>query len=93
MPKPVCVKCQRFFKPKKIGVNLTENMPKGNSSPPGLIAPEMWKPYKVWSGDLYVCSGCNTEILVGFGSSHLSEHYKEDFKIFNRSENFIVNDC
>lgn len=93
MPKPICVACRRFFRPKKNGFRLIEGKPKGGSrAPPGLTAPELWAPYKVWIGDLWSCQGCGTEIVVGFGESPVSQDYKPGFH--EACECLIqINDC
>jgi hypothetical protein len=97
MLKPICVPCQRFFKPHKNGVWFTEGMPAGQSMPtPGTSAPEQWKPYKVWQGDKYKCQGCGSEIIVGVAMRPATEHYKEDFARFRTetgADQFQVNDC
>lgn len=98
MPKPVCVSCQRFYRPEKNGYVLTEMMPKPHSLaalpvPPGTTAPEMWEPYKVWRGDLWKCQGCGHEIVVGFADLPTSEHYKPDFAQALAESQSVVNDC
>jgi hypothetical protein len=94
--KPVCVPCRRFFRMKKMGFYFIEGMPIGNRVPPGNAAPEMWKPYKLWTGDKWVCEGCGAEILSGFGREPISEHYKPDFAEIAESlgaNQLQVNDC
>jgi hypothetical protein len=36
-------------------------------------------PYKLWEADLWDCPGCGAEIVVGFGSKPLAEHYQMAF--------------
>ena len=95
MPKPVCVKCHRFFKPKQCGVRIIEGMPMGQATRPGLDHDHLWKDYKLWSCDLYECAGCGTEIFVGFANQPIREHYMPDFaEEKNRlGASFRVNDC
>lgn len=94
MPKPVCVKCQRFYRPKKNGYIITEMMPKdGFLVPPGTEAPERWQPYKLWRGDLWHCLGCGHEIVVGFAGHPMAEHYQSDFKEHFKSSQSVINDC
>jgi len=95
MPKPVCVPCQRFFRPKCNGVAVIENMPDTSKTAPGLAEPEHWRPYKLWRADLWHCLGCGAEIVVGFGHVPLAEHYQPDFdKWMARAAPLLpVNDC
>lgn len=96
MLKPICVPCHRFFRIKKTGYYFTESMPKGNSAPPGIAAPEKWTPYKIWSGDLWECEGCGAEIIHGTGRAPLAEHYEEGFTAMRHrinADQFDVNDC
>lgn len=94
MPKPACPKCQRFFRPKKNGYILTEGMPVGQDlAPAGRSNPELWKPYKVWEGDLWECLGCGAEIVVGYGNVPISEHYKPEFNEINLYSQVQINDC
>lgn len=78
MPKPVCPKCCRFYRPKKNGTAFVEMMPKVGNAPAGLAAPDAWKPYKLWVGDLWHCLGCGGEIVIG-ALNPLNEHYRPDF--------------
>lgn len=97
MPKPVCVKCQRFFRPKRNGIGVLENMPATNGAVPGFEAPEQWRPYKLWDADLYECKGCGAEIVVGFGHVPMAEHFQTErfaqFRDDKGSHIFTVNDC
>jgi len=81
MLKPICCKCQRFFRVKKNGYRFIEAMPKPGERPkPGIEENEKWTPYKLWVGDLYECQGCGSQIVSGFGNAPISEHYMQDFK-------------
>ena len=93
MPKPICVKCKRFFKPHRNGVFALEQMPTVNSARPGLEDQELWQPYKIWRADLYRCDGCGDEIVVGFGQNRLVEHYEPEFERFLPLVTQTVNDC
>jgi hypothetical protein len=77
--KPICVPCQRFFRPKQNGYYFIEGMPIGNHVQPGTAEPEKWKPYKLWAGDLYECEGCGAVVVSGVGRGPIAEHYQEDF--------------
>ena len=95
MIKPICVRCQRFYRPVKNGFPVIEGMPLGNDAPPGILAPERWVPYKLWVADKWRCEGCGHEIVVGSGANPVSEHYMDDFrkKVEEYQATFQVNDC
>ena len=92
--KPICVPCQRFFRPKENGFAFIEGMPTDGAKP-GTAEPEKWKPYKLWSGDKWECHGCGAEIVVGVGVSPLAEHYEPNFveRVLSFGANLQVNDC
>lgn len=108
MPKPVCVPCQRFYRPEKNGFLWVESMPqppvdmaadlipRGNE--PG--ADEIWTDYKLWLSDKWKCDGCGHEIVVGHAFQPASEHYLPTFKgVVKEAEERMgapllrVNDC
>jgi hypothetical protein len=93
--KPICVPCQRFYRPKKNGFAFIEGMPIGNGVEPGLRQPESWEPYKLWRGDLWHCPDCGAEIIVGVAPSPMSEHYRPDFveHVESSRATLQVNDC
>lgn len=95
MLKPICVPCQRFFRPKENGFDFLEGMPVENRAPRGILAPEKWKPYKLWSGDKWFCEGCGTEIIVGTGVAPIAIQHENDFAETVRKfgATFQVNDC
>jgi hypothetical protein len=94
MLKPICVKCQRFYRPHRNGRRFVEGMPIGNDAPSGTVAPERWKPYKVWIGDEWTCCGCGHLIIVGVAREPVSEHYRGDFAAALASATYLqVNDC
>jgi len=74
--KPICVKCQRFYRILQNGVRFLEQMPDGNDAKPGMEQPERWSPYKIWFGDLWECPDCNSHIIVGTGAHPLAEHFQ-----------------
>lgn len=92
--KPVCPKCQRFFRCKRNGTPFIEMRPQ-NNAPPGSEAPEDWLPYKLWQGDLWVCRGCGAEIIVGVGLKPMAEHYQPDFDatVASLGATIKINDC
>ena len=75
--KPICVKCQLFYQPQRIGVSLLEQMPDADRS--GVIDGIHWHPYKLWMGDQWRCDGCGSEIIVGVGMKPLAEHFEDNF--------------
>lgn len=93
--KPICVPCQRFFRPEKNGFRVIEGMPVVNGALPGTAEPYNWKPYKLWVGDKWRCQGCGTEIVVGVIGGPVSEHYMPDFEecIKELNATYQVNDC
>jgi hypothetical protein len=93
--KPICIPCQRFYKPLRTGFAFVEGMPLENGAPPGTEAPEKWGPYKLWIGDSWLCDGCGNAIIVGVGSSRVAEHYEPDFKdlVERYDAHLQVNDC
>jgi hypothetical protein len=93
--KPVCVPCQRFFRPAKNGFAFIEGMPDG-SALPGKAEPEHWHPYKLWVGDKWNCPDCGAEIIVGVARHPVSEHYYDDFQASVKQyggDQLQVNDC
>ena len=93
MPKPICVKCRRFFKPARNGVRVLEQMPVEKHAQPGTEDEDRWKPYKLWQADLLRCNGCGTEIIVGFGMEPSAEHYEPEFQQKLAHAAYTVNDC
>ena len=77
--KPICVPCQRFYRPKRNGTYFVEGMPTENGAPAGNADPKLWAPYKLWAGDLYACTDCGAEVIVGTGMRPLAEHYMPEF--------------
>ena len=93
MPKPACVPCQRFFRPKRNSINVLEGKPIGRNVPPGLSAASNWNPYKVWNADLWVCEGCGAEIIVGYGAAPIAQDYLPGFEEAVSSCTHKINDC
>lgn len=93
MPKPVCVPCERFMRPKQNGIRWVEGMPVGEDAKPGKLTPEKWKLYKVWVSDLWECPDCLAQIIVGHGAWPISEHYKEGFSTALAGTSIFVKDC
>lgn len=96
MLKPICVKCHRFFRPKKTGYYFIEGMPVGTDVKPGNAEPDKWIPYKIWCGDLWECQGCGATIISGSGIRSVRDQHHDDFKemmISLGARQFQVNDC
>jgi len=99
MLKPICVSCQRFYRPERNGVRFIESMPKPGvvRAAPGTSAPEQWQPYKLWVADLWKCHGCGHELIMGASRVPMVEHYQPDFKAHCEAERHLirctVNDC
>ncbi len=96
--KPVCVKCQCYYRPEKIGFYYTEMKPKGSggSAIRGVHALHAWEPYKCWAGDKWKCPDCKNEIIIGTPMFPFTEHYKPDFEFLrnqHKAEQLCVNDC
>jgi hypothetical protein len=93
MPKPVCVQCRTFYKPKKNGIVLLEQMPVETAAVPGRIDPTAWGPYKIWMADLYQCNSCGMELITGFAAHPAAERYDERFTEAMKYVTHTVNDC
>jgi hypothetical protein len=93
--KPICVPCERFYRPKKNGTAFIEGMPNADDARPGKDHRLEWSDYKLWHGDKWACPGCGHEIIVGVAKEPLSEHYLPDFEKMVESFKpiFRVNDC
>ena len=90
MPKPVCVKCAKFYRPKQNGCFWMEGMPEYSASDQ-----KSWVPYKLWHGDLWACEGCGSEIIVGHGRHPIRERHHFDFKNAEKDYPTVVqvDDC
>lgn len=99
MPKPVCIKCKRFYRVKRNGMPWVECMPRPHDASAtlrrGVGADNQWEPYKLWQSDLWICEGCGHELLVGHGQAPMSEHYMPGFdtECHRSGVHIYVNDC
>jgi hypothetical protein len=94
--KPICVPCQRFYRPKKNGFPFIEAAPyRGFHVLPGTEEAGDWRPDKLWVGDLWECKGCGAQIVVGTGRSPIVEHFQDNFKwtVEQYKPTLQVNDC
>ena len=72
--RPICATCRLFYKPRLNGYIFCEMVPetfKGKTT---------YKPYRIWSGDLWECTRCKNQLISGFGKEPISEHFDEDFQ-------------
>lgn len=92
--KPICVPCQRFYRPIKTGFYFIEGMP-NKGARPGTEDAEHWSPYKLWSGDKWRCEGCGSEIISGTGAKPIAIQHETDFaaKLKSFRAEYQVNDC
>jgi len=92
--KPICVPCQRFYRPKKNGFSFVEGMPINNAKP-GKANADKWRPYKLWSGDLWECPDCGHQIISGTGHTPIAIQHEQGFDELVKGYNatFQVNDC
>lgn len=89
MLKPICVKCQRFYRPHRNGVHVLEGKPAHPDVKPGVEQDEHWLPYKLWQSDLWKCQGCEHEIIVGSGRNPMWRDYQGPVPNYTHK----VNDC
>ena len=93
--KPICMPCRRFFRPEKNGFYFREAQPIGDKTPPGKDRDDLWRDYKVWCGDVWMCHGCGQKIIVGTALQPLAEQHHQDFDevVKKLRADFRVNDC
>lgn len=93
--KPICVKCRRFYRPKRNGLYFLEGLPLADGARPGNADPASWGPYKLWCGDLWECPDCGHELISGVGQQPLAEHFHDGFaeKVREYAATIQVNDC
>lgn len=94
MLKAICVPCRRFYRIKKNGVPLVENMPKYSEAEKGPEYMSDWQPYKLWQGDLWECPNCRHEIIVGALNPVALQHETNFAETVQRFQPKIwINDC
>jgi hypothetical protein len=93
MPKPACVKCKRFYRPKKNGARALEQMPTVDGAKPGTQDEDLWAPYKIWHADLWQCEGCGHELIVGYGRLPEYEHHHPEMDLALLLPHHKINDC
>lgn len=87
MPKPVCVKCGLFYRPKRNGQVFEEGKPyKSEPNEPVRYTEQdgeqvQWTGYKLWHADLWECRGCGNQIITGAGAAPLVEHFEDRYQI------------
>jgi hypothetical protein len=65
-PGYACAGCKVKFRPRKNDIRVLETMDDG-------------RPYRVWCADLWECPDCGTQLIAGYGRTHISEHYMDGF--------------
>lgn len=65
---PCCVGCKTGYVPLKNDIVVLETMD------------DAMQPYKLWCADLVECPKCRNRIIIGFGKTHIGEHYERGFK-------------
>lgn len=93
MLKPVCVKDQRFYFPRKNGVPIIEGKPQ-HGAKPGTAEPDKWTPYKLWMADVWECPECGHQIVIG-ATEPMAYDYQPQFKTWMEAlqPELRVNDC
>jgi len=97
--KPICVKCQCFYRVRRNSFAFIEGMPNGTAAPRenirGLRKPEAWQPYKLWNGDLWECPDCGHQTISGVGFVPIAEHYQPQFgkAVETFRPTVYINDC
>ena len=69
-PGYVCAPCKTYLRPRKNEIYVLETMNPDND------------PYRIWCADLWECPDCGTQVILGYGQQHISEHYEKDFGIW-----------
>jgi len=64
--RPVCVECRVEMRPETNGI--------------GVLDMANFGPYKIWHADKWKCPKCGYEIVMGFGSMAVAEHYEDSFE-------------
>jgi hypothetical protein len=67
MPRPICITCRKEMQCCENGYLVHVTQPGGDGK------------YQIWSGDLWECSSCNKQVLVGFGTKPLVEYFQPKF--------------
>ncbi len=68
---PSCLDCRREMRVEKNDQRVIEHT-------------EDHKPYKIWSGDTWECPECHIRVVVNYGSTPVSEHFKPEFARVSR---------
>lgn len=94
--KPICVPCERFMRPKRNGYFFLEGMPITQPHAIGKGADADWKPYKLWTGDLWECPTCKHQLVSGVPHRPIAEHYEDAFEEKVEAygaQRLLVKDC
>ena len=66
-PGYACVPCKTYLRPRKNDIYVLQTMD------------DIGTPYKIWNADLWECPTCGTQVILGYGVNHISEHYEPEF--------------
>ena len=82
--KPICAKCEVFFRPDENGTSFIEGFGDGRR-----------KPYKLWLGDRWKCPLCEAVIIVGTGERPPAVPHEEDFDRLRKhlEPKYFIDDC
>lgn len=83
MPRIICSKCNLQMSVVRVGVYVVDMF----LDPP--------QPYRIYSGDLYKCTGCDTEMVSGLAANPIATHHEDKFEevLKDINENGIVVRC
>lgn len=65
-PGYACVPCKTYLRPRKNDIYVLETMSSD-------------EPYRIWNADLWECPDCGHQVILGYGTNHISEHYEPEF--------------
>ena len=69
MQRLVCRLCLRWFRRMHVGVYVEERTRVAGES----------VPYRLWHADLHECPSCGYQIVAGFGTEPVAEHYEPEY--------------
>ena len=90
MPRPICVPCGLFYRPKRNDITWEEGLPVKNAE-----GVESWEPYKLWDADLWRCEECGHEMVTGHGARAIYTHHEEGYSEYRAQRPPVVrvDDC
>ena len=75
--RPVCVACQVELRPKKNAILACSRIRS--------------RPTAIWNADLWKCSRCGYEVILGFAALPFIYHYEADFKKYLKKVDYYFN--